>query len=91
MDKDTLIYIRDSIKDGIIDFDDRVQNIMFNNSYMGSETDRALFAIVTLPIFPVVLVYETVRGGVILTSKAVNKIGETIENKKDEKTLLKKK
>ena len=95
MDKEKLIELRDGIVDGIIDFDDRIQHIMFYNDSLGSETDRALLAIVTLPVAPLAIAYEILRGGVILTHKGVTKIGEIVEEKKalkeeKPKTLIKK-
>ena len=69
------------IKDAIIEFDDRLTYIMFEDNSYGSETTRAMLAVVLLPALPLVAVYGVGKGTIVLTSKIVNKIKETKEEK----------
>ena len=46
-----------NIIDEILVLDDRIQYIMYGNNSYGSDITRAMFALVTLPLFPVVIAY----------------------------------
>lgn len=74
--------VLEMLKDGIIEMDDRIMDIMFRNDSLGSETERAILAVVLMPVLPLALAYGIVRGTVVLTNKVVEKVVDTVEEKR---------
>lgn len=72
------------IKDAIIELDHRIQYIMYENNSYGSDITRVMYALVTLPLVPVVIAYEVTRGAVILSFKLAEKIKNKYRKKEEE-------